>query len=34
MFYLYLVGKREKKRAALIDREPYDEEEGPFNNGG
>lgn len=29
----YPVGKRERKRAALIDHEPYDEEEGPFNNG-
>ena len=28
-----VVGKRERKRAALIDQEPYDEEEGPFNNG-
>ncbi|KAL9959377.1 hypothetical protein ACROYT_G032696 [Oculina patagonica] len=29
----YPVGKRERKRAALIDREPFDEEEGPFNGG-
>ena len=33
MFYFCVVGKRESKRAALIDHEPYDEEEGPFNNG-
>lgn len=30
----YPVGKREKKRAALMDREAYDEEEGAFTNNG
>ncbi|XP_068713129.1 fibronectin type III domain-containing protein-like [Montipora foliosa] len=30
----YPVGKRETKRAALMDREPYDEEEGAFTNNG